>query len=53
MKRFTRLFFAVFVLSFAVLFGMIAAKGKTGNFGNGSKSEQIIINQYFPDDYKG
>lgn len=53
MKCFTRLFFAVFVLSFAILFGIIVAKNETGKIDNGGKSEQAIINQYFPDDYKG
>ena len=53
MKRITRLFFAAFVLSFAILFGMSAAKGERGKIDNGGKSEQIIIDQYFPDDYKG
>ena len=53
MKRITRLFFAAFVLSFAILFGMSAANGERGKIDNGSKSEQIIIDQYFPDDYKG
>ena len=43
MKRITRLFFAVFVLSFAILFGMSAAKDERGKIDNGGKSEQIII----------
>ena len=53
MKRITRLFFEAFVLSFAILFGMSAANGERGKIDNGGKSEQIIIDQYFPDDYKG
>lgn len=53
MKRFTGLLFAVFVLSFAILFGMIAVKSETGKIDNGGKSEQTIVSQYFSDDYKG